>query len=378
MTESKFSSADPWGLPSDEDKGQDAVSSPEEAPTDDEPDGAAVSDPDEFQDPGSDQGSEVTSVPDGSEPPSEGIIDLGDTFSEDAEPISIEASDVPDLPVVDGPDSPPVLVEPEQTGVDDLQEAVATLGSLEGDDEVELQDVDSDLGGSADLFVEHEAEAENPDLDALADELASAIPVPVDESTDTAALDELSQKVSAWNDGGVTPEPDEPAIQEGPAGMNYWGDETVADRDEPATGQDSVEGLGTAEDGVEDETADSDSRLTEPEDKPEDPGGHTLSSMAVEAESVFGDEGQVGPVEELPDELPSWAVEDTPIFGNVRAGTDGESPEQDLAALKAATDQLGESDIEMVSEAETADPLDRKSTRLNFSHTDTSRMPSSA
>ncbi len=357
MTESQFSSADPWGLPPDEDAGEDVVPSLEEEPADAELDGTAVSDADYAPEPAPNETADV-SVPSGEvDPASDESVDQDDVLPQESELVSDEPLDVRDLPIVEGSESSPDVDESGETSIDDLHEAVAALGSLEGEAEVELQQADSTFDDSSELFVGQEPEVESPDLEALADDLASAIPVPVDEPADTAALEELSQKVSAWNEGGVTQEPEESPAQDDSAGMNYWGDETAADSDpESPLGNGDTEGLDAPQGEVEDDHLAADGVRTEPEDVPGDADGVTLSSMAIEAESVFGDEGQLGPVEELPDDLPSWAVEDRPVFGDATDEVD-ESPEPDLEAVKEATDQLGEPDLEISSEPETADPF---------------------
>ena len=54
------------------------------------------------------------------------------------------------------------------------------------------------------------------------------------------------------------------------------------------------------------------------------------------------------------------------------------SPEDELAVLRARVDELERESAERKRMDHALKALDRKSTRLNSSHTDISRMPSSA
>ena len=89
-----------------------------------------------------------------------------------------------------------------------------------------------------------------------------------------------------------------------------------------------------------------------------------------ETETIEETGGESGPLSETTDELPELDF-DT-LFGEEESGVPETQPEAETIPPEAET---------IPPEAETIPPeaeTDRKSTRLNSSHTDISRMPSSA
>lgn len=346
MTESQFSNADPWGLPVEDDVPVDDLLTPT------------------------------------SEPESPAEHSLVDTFDrvvgqdaapgdsadpEDDQPAPAGQSD--DQAAVDGPDPDEPAAEANDPDPDEPAGEVNTATEFFAE---EPANPAGPVGlGDSPLIAELDAAVDDPapelgddgtDLEALADELAAAIPQPVVESDGpTTDLAELSQKVSAWQGGGtgaddVSDADEEPSDDLGDTPLIAELTDELGDTPLIAELADEPTGMPSgAEPAVTPAGADQG-------DDPAAPSEFTLSKMLAAAESVFGEEpADSDPMDDLPDELPSWAVEDAPIFSAQQPDV---QPASDQNAEPDAVDGLVEQltagtelDIEIAQVESGADPF---------------------